>query len=110
MGDLIERLEAATVGSRELDAAIWRWTSGWQGVDHPPAYTTSLDAALALAGRVLAGVCWSVGQNAHHKHWTAYGMLMRSCGEVETISLVNAATPPLALCIAILRAIPEDKS
>lgn len=56
---LIEKLEGAEVGSRELDCAIWTATGGWDGVDHPPAFTTSLDAALALAERVLPG--WHVG-------------------------------------------------
>lgn len=53
---LIARLEAAEVGSRELDAAVcdalnWRKTDGvWV---FPAPVSQSLDAALALAERVL---------------------------------------------------------
>lgn len=69
--ELIARLEAAEVGSRELDAEVWdieddrpRWSFGDDfpiykrdpddsvAFDSPPPYTTSLDAALALAERV----------------------------------------------------------
>jgi len=62
MTDLIARLEAATEGSRELDYLIhcalgWidhdqgGWTRGDETTGEGwPAYTSSLDAALALAG------------------------------------------------------------
>ena len=65
---LIERLEAAGEGSRELDAEIARLFGGqaiarfgdWDcredgtGIWRPlPRYSSSLDAALALASRVL---------------------------------------------------------
>ena len=50
---LIEKLEGAEVGSRELDCAIWTATGGWDHVGRPPTFSTSIDAALALADRVL---------------------------------------------------------
>lgn len=66
---LIEKLEGAEVGSRELDADVALqvgWTvhpgDNWIGPHAEiavPDYTTSLDAALALAERVLPG--WHIG-------------------------------------------------
>ena len=116
---LITRLEEAAEGSRELDAAIWyavhepdvdypgiRTEQTEQGprevltcelgskwADDVGRYTTSLDAALALAKRVLPGV------------W-AKAALYPSAGPV---SVGRARNPALALCIAILRANHKDK-
>jgi hypothetical protein len=90
MTDLIKRLEEAEAGSLELDVAIWDAMGGWS-VAHPPAYTTSLDAALALAERLgLDG--WRL-LYAAMLNWKAHdprGPLSK--------------TLPLALCIAILKA------
>lgn len=91
MTDLIKRLEEAEAGGRELDAAIAVLIGGFFAVKsrlNPavpdygyfdaegapvlpghggdqmvPRYTTSLDAALALAERVLPGWHWDV------RHW-----------------------------------------
>ena len=129
MTNLLDRLKAAEVGSRELDAeiavlfgvdgavsvvspladSIFSEVPGWclDACDRSvraPEITTSLDAALALAKRVLPGLCWSVGQNVHHKLWIAYGLHILPDGEVETVGLDSAPTPALALCIAILTA------
>lgn len=105
---LIARLEAAEVGSHELDKAVaiacgssiqvWAETaSDGTFLGSVRAYTTSLDAALALAERVLEG--WQVGM------WTtkqnAVGSVLRDDGGAFD---ATAATPALALCIAILRA------
>lgn len=118
--ELIARLEAAEVGSRELDALIWdiedsRPRHSLDGdfptykqdpddsvaFDSPPSYTTSLDAAIALAERVLplgswrieregaifwAKIWWGREGKAGHKY--AY-----------------AKTPAIALCVAILKAL-----
>jgi hypothetical protein len=75
LAELIARLEAATEGSRELDAEI-EWIAhpfpevpdqpGWRQLPHGPQqhvltvadrYTTSLDAALTL---VPEGIAWAV--------------------------------------------------
>ena len=112
---LIERLEAAGEGSRELDAEIARLFGGqaiarfgdWDcredgtGIWRPlPRYSSSLDAALALAERVLPDLTkinvWTYVRGKHHH-----------C-EIETdedeFDALNASTPALALCIAILKA------
>lgn len=111
---LIARLEAAKVGSRELDwhiAEAFDIPEPWKvavGIWPPfmerskfdrsiPAFTTSLDAALALAEMVLPG--WQVGM------WTtkqnAVGSVLREHGGAFD---ATASNPALALVIAILRA------
>ena len=112
---LIERLEKAEGGSRELDAESARLFGGqaiarfgdWDcredgtGIWRPlPRYSSSLDAALALAERVLPDLTkinvWTYVRGKHHH-----------C-EIETdedeFDALNASTPALALCIAILKA------
>ncbi|WP_303702847.1 hypothetical protein [Brevundimonas naejangsanensis] len=132
---LIARLEAAEVGSRELDALIWlRFNRpeysggvkalemrGWyDGRGHMILetdtgeevaddlgignYTTSLDAALALAERVLPVFGWEI----HYDEVS--GGIFAWVGERMAIYGLErghrgyANTPALALCIAILRA------
>lgn len=77
---LIERLRAAEGGSRELDIAVclacfpslrppMEYVKGEPKLffdepfykQEPPHVTTSLDAAIALAGRMLPGWWWKVG-------------------------------------------------
>lgn len=126
MSGLIERLEGAERGARELDGAVWyavfepdvdhgclhvemteqgprealTCELGSKWADDVGPYTTSLDAALALAERVLPGfrkfieiigdgrgsVCMFEASDPTPQRWH------------------HAATAPLALCIAILRA------
>lgn len=124
---LIARLEAAEAGSRELDVALaWhRWVEPkmwgstnakgepvWKverdGKRVPlPAYTTSLDAALALAERVLAepdigGRPGRLHDFAQHFNgrWEAKTYRVSDGSSHQSV----AATPALALCIAILKA------
>jgi hypothetical protein len=113
MTDLIKRLEEAEAGSRELDREIaklidkaeWDKCANWASmpcgappdvIDRDalrwlPAYTTSIDGALALAERLgLDG--WHL-LYAAMLNWKAHdprGPLSK--------------TLPLALCIAILKA------
>lgn len=127
---LIARLEAAEVGSRELDVAIAR-SLGW-GVHNARRFglwvvpfgeydtcdpddmfelgefTTSLDAALALAERVLPGWLWDVTTIT-----TAVGGLRKPLASVvrpdqpegeEIKTWGYGSTPALALVIALLRA------
>jgi len=107
---LLQQLEAAGEGSRELDAAIadvfdpldalemtdgypgrWPFVDGSPFSDRTPPVTTSLDAALALAER-----CGLDGWN------TLYAALMSWKAHDPRGSL--STTLPLALCAAILRA------
>jgi hypothetical protein len=115
MTDLIKRLEEAEAGSRELDLRVFerfdlvdgeRWTEA--DLDYaltdpdktinPPPLTTSLDAALALAERVLPGWGWSAG-GSRGEH---YGRLDTPDG--RDFEEAYAPTPALALCAAILKA------
>lgn len=142
--DLIERLEKAEAGSRELDGLLWLWerptyrligyadrtnqcwqdfgigrgdvqnpqcwvrgtlfrddTGQVQAYASPPPVTTSLDIALALAERVLPGCSWRV-----QKDFGGFIVAVRNgIHEVE----VEADTPALALCTALLRAHREGE-
>lgn len=118
---LAARVEGAEGPSRELDGGIWRAVNGYQAVDGfhcdgvwhrlnpkdaaafdlPPAYTASLDAALALVpegfeatitvrppGRVSSAICYGPGSRSRVR---------------------DAATPALALTAAALRARAEGR-
>lgn len=124
----IARLEAAEAGSRELDAHVevavraieaaktglarehWaKWIVSrdfWVEDEHtayqPAPVTTSLDAALALAERVLPG--WRVGLNSDHDRGPLWSAQVKRRGETWRPIGELAPTPALALCIATLRA------
>jgi hypothetical protein len=124
---LIERLEAAEMGSRRLSDDVLLATGWaerrlpmdsvpyWMHPDHlgvalsvaNEAVTTSLDAALALAERVLPGIIWTVCRlpsgNALAKHGPFYATL-ESDDEWSPTLDQSAPTPALALCIAVLKA------
>lgn len=132
--EIIKRLEAATEGSRELDAEIvvaldirpdWCGKSGgelWIDQDSmaepvvrlnvldrrsrgdPPIgdylrYTTSLDAALTL---VPSGFQWAISAPDIEQE-------MSFRAEVDYSDSTWAASAPLALCIAALKARQSDK-
>lgn len=116
-GQLVARLEAASAGSRELDCLIHEWqrpeyTPAMRGMYYgeatgeyfcddgvfaAPAYTTSLDAALALAERALPG---SVAVLNTHDRSVLFALSPVHMAAKTT----KAATLPLALCIAVLKA------
>ncbi|HRL05081.1 MAG TPA: hypothetical protein PL098_00040 [Brevundimonas diminuta] len=121
--ELIARLEAAKEGSLELDDSVVIAALGGEMMDwwdeaaqqhqikagdgsrvNVTPVTASVDAALALAERVLPGWRWSVqqlGPNYEASLTLPNGAFLLSPDtEVYTI----AKTPALALCIAILRA------
>lgn len=125
--DLIERLEKAEGGSRELDVAIccavhdgpdWAkeayfplkggiglYTNGKGGPGlTAPCYTTSLDAALALAERVLPDA------RAQINTGTGWVRLLTADGRYDYgfFASARAATPALAMCIALLKAHPGN--
>lgn len=130
MKDLIEKLESAMEGSRELDYLIHGTIKGWRLPDGPnsfswsvidsfqygspdsertaiyikewelPEYTTSLDAALAL---VPNGYCWQVRQGiaVRANVWS----LEIDYADSHTLPQgLTPAAPALALCIAALKA------
>ena len=119
---LVQRLKGAGEGSRELDALLWlacnltgeidikrtgrtevpAWRCRLPGSVRnswasPSPVTTSLDAALALAERLLPG--WDFVIARANGGLTIHAQL----GSTEHHF---ANTPALALCIAILRALP----
>ena len=104
---LIERLESATEGSRELDLAIDRWARE-QHLPHVSRaqlrYTQSLDAALTL---VPGGARYKVGNL--RQAWgydlgrDVFQAALSDTGRRGFIT-GHAATAALALCIAALRA------
>lgn len=118
MQELIARLEEVEAGSRELDLRVFerfdlvdgeRWTDAdleYALTDpdctiSPPRLTTSLDAALALAERVLElrgpiniNVCLAGSAQAQIYPDDPCGV------HVQAV----ASSPALALCIAILKA------
>lgn len=120
---LIERVESAAEGSRELDREIGELTNASMrtsgdvvglGYDR---FTTSLDAALALAERVLPGWHCHIGDlptsdDADHEphHW--FGALLylpEPYVRDREDFMEHGATRPLALCAAILRAHEASK-
>lgn len=122
MSGLVERLEAAEVGSRALDLDIaqalsmklWgrrhphnnshQWMTEIDGKSVPvPRYTTSLDAALALAER------------AHPKArrvavWRDPFMPEGRWDASVDRNSGRSPVPALALCIAILRALKLNET
>ena len=117
MTPLVERLEGAERGSRELDREIGQATGilltgdkgggiwgAWDG-----HWTTSLDAALVLTKRVLPGwvteICLGAGKatvSVAPSWWRSHHDQDASdTGGLTT----SASTPALALAAAILRAL-----
>lgn len=130
----VDRLSAASVGSRALEGYVclalgqqpeWAtkhhaprqpelWTDGGAGLRAKewtcPRFTTSLDAALALAERVLPG--WYAGMQANRfsagEPWSFW---LEEAEEHQQFERA-ASTPALAACLAILSAVaaqPADK-
>lgn len=105
---LIERLEAAEVGSRELDREL-------NAVLLPdeffaPAYRTfqmysrSLDAALQLSERALPGWLSDINEHKGGRWFGCVSDPHRNKRAKHGLSYAYAPTPALALCIAILKA------
>lgn len=102
--ELIARLEAAEVGSIKLDGEL-RWVL--EGTDYAPSnYTTSLDAALALAERCLGLGSWRIERESENSFWVK---LWLSNNDRSFHSHSNAKTAPLSLAAAILRALDAQE-
>ena len=119
MPNLIAELEQAPTGSRELDAEIHAalgkpvdWLkdtdSDFRILDTAvPFYTTSMDGAFTTMpeGWSLAGL-WS-HQNPLRRRW--WGTDARRDSPYQLVHGARGAkTPPLAMCIAGLRAREKD--
>lgn len=131
---LIQRVEAATGPDRELDAQLWlsltpgatrktthvtHWLRPYD-IDETrdetgrliivPAYTSSIDAAVALADRTLLSKSWTLGQNVHHLHWSASINKLDEEGRPDCMAYSGACrSPALALVAATLRALSQKE-
>lgn len=128
--ELIARLEAAEVGSGELDALVYVTVANDPNTyvvdphpdsmfSHKPGWyrtgndlsvladpiTTSLDAALALAERVLPDVIWRV-ERFDDK---AFDAAIWDDPLDNRIGFGRATAPAIALCIAILRVLDAQE-
>jgi hypothetical protein len=107
MKDLIERLEQAVEGSRELDAAIWNALYPEAQVAKLPdghfPVSTSVDEAMTL---VMSGYFMLRGQYNKKAH---PGWIAETNNQSGYLSvLAQGQTAALALCIAALKARRED--
>lgn len=123
--ELIKRLEAATEGSLELDAAVllstghstWDTWGGprwfYKGIDvandvGTVPVSTSVDAALSFCTRVLPpGDAITIGLNIHHRKWVASINRLHENGTPYSVAWGDAPekSPALALTLAACRAI-----
>lgn len=134
MTDLPTRLEGAAAGSRELDDSVILAAFGGEMMDwwddaaqqhqikakdgsrvNVTPVTTSIDAAVALAERVLPGCYWLLGKGRNRPDEPLYGVQIMKGEAVNFVDAqdvsaeTEAATPALALCAAIIRARAEQK-
>lgn len=113
MKNLIARLEAATEGSRELDAEIAKMVGTFRserskdeyhgthfGPDYSPPYTTSIDTALTLMSE---GWFWDI-QNEPEFGGYCRMTDVPDIGEKMKDIVGYASTPALATCSAALKA------
>jgi len=116
---LVERLEAAECGSRQLDYEIREAVNDphWN-LRVPADWSQSLDAALALAERVLPGFHCHIGDlpvsdDADHEPHHKFGALLYNPEPYvrnRKDFMEHGATRPLALCAAILKALNPEQS
>ena len=134
LDELIERLEKAEGPSIELDGMIWAAANGYEfvmwdgagcvyrdpnapnwnrGIQHADAttvrpYSASLDAAVALAERVLPGWYWRCGRTVLFPNGWAYVSRLHAdhCTERDEAACSDgkAANVAIALCLATLKA------
>ena len=125
--ELIERLEKAESGSRELDREMaelfgwqlkmphgfWLAPKGWKPLspmEGLPYFTTSLDAIVSLIGEKLPGWTWAAGPRTYGEDWDlAWARIYPHRSQADGTGNKYAKTVPLALCIALLRAIQASQ-
>ena len=113
MNNIVEMLESADVGSREIDEKIAKLV-GWvrttadgkhlRGYAYCPNYTTSMDTALTL---VPDGGDWQMPLPFHEYNNKLFRCEIYGKGYVYVYGV--APTPALAICIAVMKAIEETK-
>lgn len=99
---LLSLLQDAPAGAYALDKAIWRYLlpNASHRDDVPPPYTVSLDAARSLC---VSGTLWAVG-SMEDGPFARLVWPQKDGGYIGGYFEATAATAPLALCIAALRA------
>lgn len=98
--ELATMLDEATGPSRELDNRIWDALNGCVGPTHGN-WSSSIDAALALMGRMLPGWSWQINGGA-------YAILRPPKATCWSSSLCfdgDAPTAPLAILKATVAAL-----
>ena len=111
----IEKIAAAKTGHINIQGSDFSGGTVLLG-ENVPVYTSSIDAAVSLATRVLPGWGWGVESKTHHimaclnpefgepvgkhPHWAAIS-------NVSTRTFEDAATPAMALVLATLRALQQ---
>ncbi|MCH4542968.1 hypothetical protein [Ochrobactrum sp. A-1] len=118
ISEIITRLSKLDAPDREVDGEIWRYLMSGEprGVLHGPIpeLTASIDAAIALAERVLLGWTFEhIGQDYIRARGLdndvmPVGWTVEISDGAQTIQ-GQAPTLPLAICIAILRAKEASK-
>jgi hypothetical protein len=115
---LLSRVEALTGPDRDVDAELWADVAGIAVLyldlqNSAPPLTSSVDAALAFAEKVLMNdiptFCYAYDLNyaaSAHAHMSYVATLHLAVGIPPVMSSVSAQshTMPLAICIAVLRA------
>lgn len=114
--ELEKRLEEATGPDRDLDGALasiiaphqvesddgdWWWGPYNEQPVRVPEFTSSIDAAVALAERVLPWWCWSVSLNDEGQYLCEIAPKGCPGGGPDC----EKQSPALALCLAIVRAL-----
>lgn len=132
--ELLRRVETATRPSRVLDAYIRQWIAGeplkasepgpvwyfnhdrilwgdgsWSDEAATLHYTSSLDAAIALVEKRLPGIFWLVGKGKTRAAEPPFGCHLMF-GTDEIIAEGEAATGPIAILIALLKAEISNRS
>jgi len=101
MNDLIKELEGATEGSRELDGRMDGAANNHDGEQWPNHFTTNFDSAYTLIpeGWELASL-WSAVRLKDRPWW---GVDLRQDDPYRVVKVTKAASPALAICIAVLK-------
>lgn len=111
LSSLIERVEKLEGASPDMDRLIWRatcWEKHYGEVPINTPFTGSLDAAVALAERLLPG--WARGFDAGPKTNIAFVDPHDYADRLFAARYTaEAPTPAIALVLAILKALQEGE-